>query len=120
MKIKALFLFAVLFLSGCATLQTTSNSLGSLDTFAQAAGADVGTTVATKLLTHRTELNPVILWCSKTLGLGVTPVGIIVCSVAAAVVAYKVLEYIDEPKITATATVIEFGMAARNILLINH
>lgn len=93
--------------------------VGTLENVKYAIGADVGTTTATQLLTHRTELNPVIVACGKALGLG-PHAGIIVCSVAAGVAVYYALKKIDSPKLNAAVVVIESGMAARNAYVFTH
>ena len=115
---KRIAILAVAALVGCTSMPTVEQ-IGTHQNLRNAIGADVATTTATQLFTKRIELNPFVNGCYKTLGLA-PHAGIILCSIAAGVIAYQIITRVDNPKVTAAAVVIESGMAARNIYVFGH
>ena len=115
---KRIAIFALAALVGCTSMPT-AEQIGTHENLKRAIGADVATTTATQLFTTRTELNPLVAGCAKALPFG-PHAGIIVCTVAAGILAYQIITRIDNPKLTAAAVVIESGMAARNIYVFGH
>ncbi len=111
-------LIGAIALSGCAGLPSV-DQIGTHKNLGRAISADVGTTTLTQLFTQRTELNPIVAGCAKAIGLG-PHAGIIVCAVAAGIVAYQIITHIDNLKLTAAAVVIESGMAVRNVYVFGH
>ena len=115
---KRIAIFALAALVGCTSMPTVEQ-IGTHKNLRRAIGADVATTTATQLFTTRTELNPLVAGCAKALPFG-PHVGIIACSVMASIAAYKLITWVDNPKLTAAAVVIESGMAARNVYVFGH
>ena len=115
---KRIAIFAIAALVGCTSMPTVEQ-IGTHKNRKYAIGSDVGTTIATQIFTNRLELNPFVNGCYKTLGLA-PHAGIILCSIAAGIIAYQIITRIDNPKVTAAAVVIESGMAARNVYVFGH
>ena len=107
MKTK-LAIASLVLLSGCATLSNPDN-------FAKCAAADVVSTAYGLGVNHMHEIDPLLTHLAiPSLG---RVLGTVVPLIGVSIVAYYIVKGINNPIVTATATVVTCAAAVRNVYL---